>query len=1333
MEAGPPTFPGAVRGGNLQIALDFLENGTDPNFLDQGERVLLYAGYMGNLLMVRLLLIKGADPNLPGESGFLPIHYAAAKNQLDVLALLLSYGARVDIPTPNGYLPLYDAAAEGNLEAARLLIEHGADVSAPGADHSTPLHAAADRGHAALAELLLEKGASPFTKNDQGITALMAAGIKERGKIMRMIANHRMAESLRLEANADLSVPDAARALCKEAASLRQNWDETSNLQKAEQLFRKAVEMFPNCWMGHFGLGEILTIKINNEGLSRGPEVEKALAELKYACQLGTGRREPQLKLAAEYAKTNMPVAESVFRRAVDRCDNYRGCLYPIDWQAADYFRFAILAANSHETLGLSLEAFCRAIILKPDYYGGEVKPADSLPAAIWTTALLVRPDGGQATFEKPDILPPELRAVIEQAEKQPWKIGQLHNASLMNYERYLNTRDPDSFQQALTLEKEAWDLAPADFPERYKIASHYGMLLQLHHDRTGETSDLFQSVDLFSYAASHASNTDPKKADYLDNLSIAFYHLYEHNGEQASVERSIECLNQAISLTPSLSPSLPLYLSRLGICYLTLYEASSAVSDLRKAMAVFDQALDRADVDAIDRPILLTHRGMGHRKLFHRTAEPGELTNAITDFEAAIKNTPDIPRNGNDLAIRLNNLANALLDRYRVLQQIEDLDRAIESLERAFKYEEKPARQANYARALLERYRVTQVWTDLEQSITIFKKAVERLPSQSPNYSGILLSLGVALGTRNRNDDLQQAIEYLERAADPKNTTAIGTALTAATALLDITFIKRAWSEAIDAYSKAIRAREHILETQILSDDKYLWLAETQDLPALGGYALAESERLDEAVEAIEAGRARLFGETLERSRLDLERLADPLVGRDDLLKRYREASNRYDELRRNEPLEGQSKTILGHPFERIEQIEAVQSRIQDTIAEIRQVPGYENFLCTFKSEQIKREAQGSSLVYLILSEAGGFAFVVDAGGTQKIRLDVTRSDLNDRINRSYLPAILDKSVRQAALSDILPWLGEKIMKKIAVALRARHDPSTPVILIPSGRLALLPLHAASYTLEDGEHIFLDDFEVSYTPSAQMLYHARSAVEQPGRSESFFGIGNPLPLPNEFTPLSFAEFEVKEILAFFSAHSTLYGDQATIEAVRKNLPSFSYLHFSCHGFFDPEAPLESGVILANGKTLTLSELMKSRQLSAARMAVLSACQTAMTDFNKLPEESIGLAAGFLQAGVPGVIGSLWPVDDLSTALVMKRFYHNHLCGARQPAAALCEAQRWLRDVTAGELLMHFEQQKPVPESVAAKGIIRFALEDPQSCPYRDQPYHWAPFVFLGA
>jgi CHAT domain-containing protein len=73
-------------------------------------------------------------------------------------------------------------------------------------------------------------------------------------------------------------------------------------------------------------------------------------------------------------------------------------------------------------------------------------------------------------------------------------------------------------------------------------------------------------------------------------------------------------------------------------------------------------------------------------------------------------------------------------------------------------------------------------------------------------------------------------------------------------------------------------------------------------------------------------------------------------------------------------------------------------------------------------------------------------------------------------------------------------------------------------------------------------------------------------------------------------------------------------------------------------------------------------------------MVVLSACQTALgTEIRG--EGLVGMTRGFMYAGAPRVVASLWKVNDASTADLMGRFYRAMLQEHLRPAAALRQAQ----------------------------------------------------------
>jgi CHAT domain-containing protein len=76
-----------------------------------------------------------------------------------------------------------------------------------------------------------------------------------------------------------------------------------------------------------------------------------------------------------------------------------------------------------------------------------------------------------------------------------------------------------------------------------------------------------------------------------------------------------------------------------------------------------------------------------------------------------------------------------------------------------------------------------------------------------------------------------------------------------------------------------------------------------------------------------------------------------------------------------------------------------------------------------------------------------------------------------------------------------------------------------------------------------------------------------------------------------------------------------------------------------------------------------------------ADLVVLSACQTGIGKEIQ-GEGLIGLTRGFMYAGAPRVVVSLWNVDDEATSILMGKFYEGILKKGLPPSIALRQAQQ---------------------------------------------------------
>ncbi|HEX8266323.1 MAG TPA: CHAT domain-containing protein [Pyrinomonadaceae bacterium] len=142
--------------------------------------------------------------------------------------------------------------------------------------------------------------------------------------------------------------------------------------------------------------------------------------------------------------------------------------------------------------------------------------------------------------------------------------------------------------------------------------------------------------------------------------------------------------------------------------------------------------------------------------------------------------------------------------------------------------------------------------------------------------------------------------------------------------------------------------------------------------------------------------------------------------------------------------------------------------------------------------------------------------------------------------------------------------------------------------------------------------------------------------------------------------------------------------DASRERVMSSNLADYRIVHFATHGLLNEENPELSGVVLSlvdqHGKQqngfLRLHEIYNLNL--PVEMIVLSACQTGLGKKIK-GEGLVGLTRGFMYAGTPRVVASLWSVDDAATAELMSIFYRKMLREAFSPPAALRAAQNEIR------------------------------------------------------
>ncbi|MBD2512046.1 CHAT domain-containing protein [Nostoc muscorum FACHB-395] len=349
------------------------------------------------------------------------------------------------------------------------------------------------------------------------------------------------------------------------------------------------------------------------------------------------------------------------------------------------------------------------------------------------------------------------------------------------------------------------------------------------------------------------------------------------------------------------------------------------------------------------------------------------------------------------------------------------------------------------------------------------------------------------------------------------------------------------------------------------------------------------------------------------------------------------------------------------------------------------------------------------------------------------------------------------DKNRWRYKLNNQLTELSQILYLNQIVSLVPSH--CQKLILIPHVYLHLLPLHALPISPSESPtpEYLIDKFPhgVSYAPSCQLLHFAQLKTQQldssPLQLSHLFAIQNPT------NNLEFTDIEVETIATDFQPHKVLKHSQATKAAlaessINDNFQNAQWLHFSCHGYFNFDSPLKSGLQLANAqipantassryvrvdnetsidlnKCLTLEDIFLLN-LRNCRLVCLSACETGLIDISNNSDEYIGLASGFIRAGAVNIISSLWAVSDFHTSLLMIKFYEILKTNPYNVALALNTAQQWLRHATQTQIITWIQNKTEIEGEQKQKIIDYLSNYKPEEQPFK-RPEFWAAFCAI--
>lgn len=318
--------------------------------------------------------------------------------------------------------------------------------------------------------------------------------------------------------------------------------------------------------------------------------------------------------------------------------------------------------------------------------------------------------------------------------------------------------------------------------------------------------------------------------------------------------------------------------------------------------------------------------------------------------------------------------------------------------------------------------------------------------------------------------------------------------------------------------------------------------------------------------------------------------------------------------------------------------------------------------------------------LIEYVLNESDSvpelYAFLFAAGNLTFHKIDIDSSFIQSieetflfMSNPAYLFTRNDNSKAFCAASHNL-YL--KLIQPFADIIQTRK-----ITVIPDGKLSYVPFDALLTEMPDTSGLvqfnqlpyLIRNNTINYAYSANLLFKFNQTQRKAKKRLLAFApqySSDTIVFENEklvLVPLPGVQREV-ELIAEKIKADLFKNEFATEKNFREQNMNYDILHLAMHAFINDSLPAFSRFAFSqnnNDQPLNDGWLNTADIYNLdlnARLTVLSACNTGSGNLKK-GEGVMSLARGFLYAGCPTIVMTLWEVEDNAGTKIMSSFYQN--------------------------------------------------------------------------